>query len=594
MRRNVCWLAGWLLSALPAQDITTIGTVVDGDGRPLVAATVTFATSPADTFDALAPTEIVEAVTDAAGRFRVKLRAGREHSVWAIGPAQDGGRWRSEVHEGVVAGNVIELRAAKRSVQQPIRLTPAPELGPGPFTIEVFGPARHARVVRVPLAADGTATLPEMPIGVHMGTVCRLLDAGGRVVVGWFWPNGDRTATAAVRRCAVEVVDEQGKPVAGAHVAALVSWNVGGSGFLLAPRRIDSQIEGPLTDADGRTVVVMAEHAYGGFVAWTADQHARLSRHDPQEVHDGELQAYAASVPGDDVPVRLILRRGPVLHGTLRRGGEVLGGRAVVAAVDGVCRRLEGGTTASIGFRATHRGVTDGAGAFTIPGVGRPLAALWLGIETGDDVPTVLLPRAQVPAEAIDIDLGTWPITTLQLRADGALPPAEARFLLWAGDAREGEPMLLTGDRSGQVKVRLEPGTWFVFATDADGHAAELVTVQAGADRVVPLPVTPLARMSGRVLDADGKPVANARFSSHGWRSSGEVAAEARARLLADHQSRINGGLISRTVSDADGRFVVRFLAVAGYVPTGMLSCPSRLTDCEFRAAEDLELVLPK
>ncbi|MBL8732060.1 MAG: carboxypeptidase regulatory-like domain-containing protein, partial [Planctomycetes bacterium] len=485
MRRNVCWLAGWLLSALSAQDITTIGTVVDGDGRPLVAATVTFATSPADTFDALAPTEIVEAVTDAAGRFRVKLRAGREHSAWAIGPHEQAGRWRSEVCEGVVAGNVIELRAARRSLQQPIRLTPAPELGPGPFTIEVFGPARHARVVRVPLAADGTATLPEMPIGVHMGTVCRLLDAGGRVVVGWFWPNGDRTATAAVRRCAVEVVDEQGKPVAGAHVAALVSWNVGGSGFLLGPRRIDSQIEGPRTDADGRTVVVIADRWIQGFVAWTPDRFARLARRQPQEIRDGELLQVFQDFPGDDVPIQLILRSVPVLHGTLRRGALPLGGREVVASVAGACCMVGEHGAGSSGFYATHRGVTDAAGAFTIDGVARPIAALRLGIETGDEVPTFLLPRADVPAEAIDIDLASWPITTLQLRTDAALPPVAARFLLWPADpGRDGEPLVLVADRAGRTKVRLEPGTWFVFATDADGHAAELVTVQAGADRV--------------------------------------------------------------------------------------------------------------
>jgi hypothetical protein len=589
MSKKFGMAAAMLAGAIAAQDAATIGTFVDPDGKPIAAATVTFATTPVLLADSFAPAQIVEATTDGDGRFRTRLRTGADYSVWAIGPADATGRWRSRVTEGIVAGNMIALRAeVERAPQPPIRCVPSPELGPGPFLLEVRGPARHGPVHRLPLPADGRLALPELPLGRSM---LRLLRSDGSVAVGWFWPRGERTLSAPVRRCAVRVVDDAGKPVAGVRVAAIVSGFVGdGDGLYLRGSTIDSRIEGPPTDADGGSVIVAAEHHVQGFVAWTGDRQARVARRGNSAIVDGDLQPYSKTVPSDDVPVELVLRKAPVLRGVLRRGPEPLAGRGVVAAVNVTCHRHEKGNTSSTSFPTTQVATTDGQGRFELSSVVRPIGGLQLGFDTGEAVPTLALHRTDVPTEPIDVDLATWPLTTLRLQTGAALPPTASRFLLWPADPDQGSlPVVLVGKRSGMARARLEPGEWFVVATDGEGLAALCVSLSPGREQDLLLPTTALSEMAGRVVDADGKPMADAAFSCDGW--SGVTGADSvvdrLGRLLQRHCIAINGGLVGRSRSDSDGRFRVRFLEVPGLVPTGQI-LGREFT--EFRAAEDLEI----
>jgi hypothetical protein len=589
MSKKLGMVAALLAGALAAQDAVTIGTFVDPDGKPIAAAAVTFATTPVLLADSFAPAQIVEATTDGDGRFRTRLRTGADYSVWAIGPADATGRWRSRVTEGVVAGNVLALRAeVERAPQPPILCVPSPELGPGPFLLELRGPATHGPVHRLPLPADGRLALPELPPGRSM---LRLLRTDGSVAVGWFWPHGERTSPAPVRRCAVRVVDDAGQPVAGVRVAAIVTGFAGDDdGFYLRNRAIDSRIEGPPTDADGGSVIMAAEHHVQGFVAWTADRQARVARHGNSAILDGDLQPYSETALSDDVPVQLVLRKAPVLRGVLRRGPEPLAGRGVVAAVNVTCRRREKGNSSSTLFPTTQVATTDGQGRFELSSVVRPIGGLQLGFDTGEALPALALPRTGVPAEPIDVDLATWPLTTLRLQTGAALPPTASRFLLWPADPEHlSPPVVLVGERSGIARARLEPGEWFVVATDGEGLAALCVSLSPGREQDVLLPTTPLAVMAGRILDADGKPMADAAFSCHGWSrvTGAEPVVNRLDRLLQRHCIAINGGLVGRSRSESDGRFRVRFLPVPGLVPAGRILGTESI---EFRAAEDLEL----
>ncbi|MFN7587590.1 MAG: hypothetical protein ACK5UQ_03650, partial [Planctomycetota bacterium] len=123
-------------TTLLAQEQTTIGRFLTADGTPIANAVVTFATSRQDVFDALAPAKVVTTTTDERGAFKVKLQQGDVHSLWALGPASTEGSWCSPVQEGVVAGNVLELRGSERVAPQPLRITVPKELGAGPFTLE--------------------------------------------------------------------------------------------------------------------------------------------------------------------------------------------------------------------------------------------------------------------------------------------------------------------------------------------------------------------------------------------------------------------------------------------------------------------------
>lgn len=590
-------------TTLLAQEQTTIGRFLTADGTPIANAVVTFATSRQDVFDALAPAKVVTTTTDERGAFKIKLQQGDVHSLWAMGPTSAEGSWCSPVQEGVVAGNVLELRASERVAPQPLRITVPKELGAGPFTLEVFAAARHAPSLRVPLPADGVVTLPPLPPGQ---LVLRLLDGNGRVVVGYLWPNGERTQTAAVRSRVVEVVDENGAPVANARVAALVNWGAGGR-FFAQWRPIDSLIEGPPTDATGRSTIPLAEHAPMGFVAWTNDRHARLANNSPFIVDGVPQQPKPGEQPNAAAPIRLIARPGPVLRGTLRRGTTPLAGQRVAAVVDGECRRVEGGSSSSNGFHSLHSDATDAEGRFVLPDVARPMRALRLAWDLGDGAPCYALPRKDVPEAPLDLDVATWPLVTMRLRSDGAAPPSTSHFLLWpAAIERETEPLVLVGERSGQVRGRFEPGEWFVFATDGERCAVQLVVVLAGETATVDLASQPLARMRGRARTAAGKPAAGVQFHTDGWESSGPVSfgfdgwdkpddpnVQRLTRLLMQRITTIHRGLVNGQRTDADGVFSVPLLPMRNCVMQGYLGGIGALA-VDFRPAEGLELVLKR
>ena len=589
-------------TTLLAQEQTTIGRFLTADGTPIANAVVTFATSRQDVFDALAPAKVVTTTTDDRGVFKIKLQHGDVHSLWAMGPASAEGSWRSSVQEGVVAGKVIELRATERVAPEPLRVAVPNELGAGPFTLEVFTAARHAPPLRVPLPADGVVTLPPLPPG---RLTLRLLAGNGRVVVGWFWANGEKTQPAAVRSRVVEVVDENGAAVANARVAALVNWSTDGSAFDQR-RPIDALIEGPPTDATGRSTITLAEHAATGFIAWTSDRHARLANTRPYVVDGVPQQPKQGEGPDEAAPIRLIARPGPVLRGTLRRGTTPLAGLRVAAVVDGDCRREEGRSYASNRFHALHSGVTDAEGRFALHDVARPMRALRLAWDLGDGAPCYALPRKDVPEAPLDLDVATWPLVTMALRSDGAAPPSTSHFLLWpAAVERETTPLVLVGERSGQVRGRFEPGEWFVFATDGERCAVQLVVVPAGETATVDLASQPLARMRGRAITAAGKPAAGVQFHTQGWQSSGPVSfgfdgwdkpddpnVQRLTRLLMERVSTIHFGLVNGQRTDADGVFSVPLLPMRNCAMQGYLDGYSGLA-VEFRPAEDLELVLP-
>ncbi|MCU0866378.1 MAG: hypothetical protein MUC36_21550 [Planctomycetes bacterium] len=575
------------LATLPAQELATIGTFVDLDGNPVADATITFATSPPAVFDTFAPAQLLVATTDASGKFRVKLRQGTAYSVWALGPRQGARRLRSKVEEGVVAGSVLALRAATGQDAGTLQIDGLAGLGNGPFTAEVHTPALHGPTFRVVVPADGAVVLPDLPVGDYK---VRLFGPDQRLVIGQLDRSADRATIANLRPTAIEVVDRHGKPVAGARVGMLANLFAHESALQFTRRHHGGVVEAPPTDADGRTTIPHAVDG-GPLVAWSDTAAALLSTRGPQRIEAGVLMD--ATDAANDQPLRLVLLDAPSLRGRLHQDGVALMDRGIAVRTTIVCKSQGAAATTTQWFTQVHTARTDQNGEFGFAAMPGPIESLQLLLDTGDDVPSLALVRTEVPATPLKFDVARWPLATLQLHGDGAIPPALVRFLLWPAEPalQQLDPIVLIGDRSGRARARLEPGAWFLLATDGDSYAAEVIEVQGQEPFTVQPQLCPLARMSGRVVDGDGKPVAGAVFFPGGWSAQNPDLRTPLARQLFAHHHRVNGGLIPAARTDADGRFVVRLLTVKGCTTNGQLFGRGQAR-VEFQPAENVEIRL--
>lgn len=597
MRRLLPFLLALLASPLAAQrELTTIGTFADADGEPVPAATVTFATSPQGVYDAFAPTTVVTVMTDDRGRFRARLRTGVAYSAWAVGSRQLGkGLTCSRVVEGVIAGNVVELRATGQTPRSALKVSEVAGLGDGgPFTARIRIDARHGSPVSAPIAADGTIELPPLPDGpLHV----RILNAAGKVVVASANAIGKSVSFAVAREYRFVVRDASGAPLEGARVAFANSDYVGaGNEPFLRRRTWHALVESEPTDAGGRTSLAVRDHAVV-FMA-SAEGHAMTI----SGVMNGEWVAngqFAKEQPTfGDWPrdIGFTLQPATTLSGRVHDGGTARAGAGLRLATRlQVTKRDFGVITASIDHARDFRTDPEGRFRIDVPGPATDLQ-LWLAPGAGDAQQFLFFPRQQAHAAPVDIDLATWPLVTMQiLDGDGGPPPHAQVVLLPGGSAWEGtDPIVLHANRAGRVEARLEQGSWFAFATDGAGWHARSIPLVSAADQLLEMRLEPLARMSGRVIDAAGEPVAAARFR-FGGRESRRLEADITPveGLLRHYSMMLNNGLIDPLRTAADGTFEIRFVDIDGVTHVGNVARQGspRVT---LRAEADVTLQLTK
>lgn len=565
-----------IVVAVAAQGRATIGTFLDAEGRPVVGAEVTFATSDPLVYDAFTAPTLVTTKTDDQGRFRAELEAGRAYSVWACQGHDVAQPARSAVHEGVVAGDVLQLAVVDRSPLPRVKIAVdgfgeqlADALDGGRLRMRLRTDARHGPTWTLPIEADGTVEVPPLPAGPHAWGV---VDSDGRLVAdgsGWF---GDRLSVMPRSQVAVTVRDEQGEPVAGAVVETLVVNFVGHQqepfGGL---RALPSWLRAAPTDASGRTtlttagplgfVVAFAEGKAARAAGWTAGT----------RIVDGQLQPTPI---GGKPPTELELtvRAVQPLRGRVHRGDTPVAGVGVEVRGDivvsgaGTLR----GSSSSTSFARRLR--TSDDGSFVCADVPRPAGSIELafaGRAREDGVPVLVRARREVPAEPLDIDLARWPVVTLQALDDVGGPPGDTRVVLW-GEA-SADPVVLVADRAGRVRVQPEPGEWAVFVSD--GEAARFAMFDAkpdGEGATIELRLQPLASCTGVLLDDDERPVAGALFNLNGasWqpRDGSETAEQLWLRKLSFE---IDRRLTHGVRTDAEGRFTLRFVEIEGATLSG-------------------------
>jgi hypothetical protein len=146
-------------AVIPQQPLRALaGRVLDGSGEPVAGARVFLLHRPLPILVAAEREERREARTDAAGLFRVEVRDGRDHSVWA--------RWdqgATEIEDGVQAGTFVVLRADPRAAPATLRVLGAEAWAErGPLRYEVLAGGEQADFVPI-VAEDGSLRVPPLP-----------------------------------------------------------------------------------------------------------------------------------------------------------------------------------------------------------------------------------------------------------------------------------------------------------------------------------------------------------------------------------------------------------------------------------------------
>lgn len=325
-------------------------------------------------------------------------------------------------------------------------------------------------------------------------------------------------------RVAGRVLDERGRAVADARVTVrnLETATPGRLPIFLGGRFLDAYCAA-VTGVDGRFVVV-------GVGPGRAEVEVRAAGHQPAHVDDVELPARVTHDVGD-----IVVAAGETIAGWVsdRQGRPVIGAevrpssmsRIVVREIQKVPRRALG---SEFGLRA----VTDASGWFELPGLApgqftlhvrapghatlerenvatrtsnlrlvlEPLARLVVGLAAPGGAPAPTAP-----------DLRAEPLATgpFGIRLDGSALPvqpltaAAARELLGSALSPAGSYLVVDDVPPQGVRVQVR----------SEGHAVAEVdssAVPAGTVGQLTVVLVPEAELSGRVVDSDGVPVADA------------------------------------------------------------------------------------
>ena len=623
MRRIVhaSLVAGLLAIALPAQARKPLlGTVVDGDGKPIAGAAVECVLAP-DGPD-LPPVDVLTATTDARGRFRVDALPCAEYECWAAGPADSAGdRWITAV-ERVAVGQVVALAARERVGA---KLLPIEGLAAwqarAPFTLRTFVPGS---TVDAPVEAVDGGFVVRRAVAPFGNAPVQLLDRDGQVVVA------DSLYTAWSRRLDVpspqtvrcRVVDEAGKPVAGARIVRI--GEARRTGFeandrrtgLLAQRSSRSpasvlavtdadgvavaqiaagvDLFGEASDPRGRSVQLRAETPGKSF-AYAGRVFERLFENRNEVAKGGGRDGWTfVLTPAEPVTGRLVdggkpLRSVPVVlefQMTIasKDNWSTMWSDAITMTTDDDGRfRCDGvpahATLQRVSFRVTNAqlAASDGAPHALHPVFQRPLG------ERGD------------AKRELIVDLAALCAVTLSVRDDGGAPDRATQVAVVAAQTARSEFDRIepfAPDASGRVVVLVERGDWLAVACTRDGIAVQPFDAEAPT-AAVELAIEPFSTMRARLVDADGKPVVGASFRVSGQGASG-IDGDLPAKLRQWMAQSGNGALLGRAKSGADG--IVRAPMIVAPLSTtrGQFQLDARRSAAIQAAPEDLGDVVVK
>lgn len=598
-----------LAAAAPAQDAPRhrplIGRFVDPDGNPVAGATVTVAWNPGG-HPGLGPAGTATGTTDARGYFTVPAPGNAILCAWATGPLaapagagapedglspaptggtaedaaaaraepEDAGAWVTGPVRCTIGTPRLELTAARRARPRRIAIEGLDDWRElGPFRLRVH-PCSFVDLAReVPVADDGTAELPLLPAG---RIPAELVASDGEVLfLRTSLPRGDRLSLPAPVTVQVIAKDAAGAPVQGVaihhRVGDLRRWH-GEDGLQTGPRV--RWRRAATTGADGTASVRMPLGEDPLRAADLRDFVLRASKQGCADSHSGRegvLFYDGRKQPADMEPpaaLPFVMAPAQPLRGRLDLPPERLPEHLRLCwiskiAEDNGWTHLPRDEVLAIG--------TDGTFAFpSLPLDAYQIAlhagpAPWPGEDGGAPVPLplALMPSEDRPAAGFDPLPGELQRTTVQIRGLEGTPCTGATGVATVQIRNDfpidTPPLSFPFDVQGRASVLLPAGKWVIVVVNEDGFAHGEAYDAEGRARPLELQLEPWHQIAGTVIDGEGRPVPGATVSvvqtSSTW-------APGEPDRLRDAIARMAQSRFARTETSAEGRFVLRFLAM--------------------------------
>jgi len=291
----------------------------------------------------------------------------------------------------------------------------------------------------------------------------------------------------------------------------------------------DAELTGRVVAADGTPLtgaIVQAAQRDGTVLGLAlSEAGGRFSVHGlpPGRVVDvaaglwGYVSAERQGVGTSTRDVKLVLPRRRMGFGRVLDSGEKPLAEALVTA------RAGARANAAPGDATKVRTGPDGRYELPLPGAPVDLVVTAAGFAPlqvrGIEVPAgpgrvalgtvVLAPAVAFEGRLVDLGGGPVPGGRVQVLADdGTSVRAQAERL-------ERSPVAARSDEAGQVRVEdLDPGRRYLLRIAADGFLPRRLTgIQAPAAEILLIELHPAARLTGRVVDEDGEPVAAAEIT---------------------------------------------------------------------------------
>lgn len=567
MSRLPVFALGLLLAAVPAaQDLRPlIVRVVDDKAEPVAAAEVHAHWNRHGI--ELGPTESASATTDVRGYCRLDLpRCGDVHA-YALGPPdQEGTRAASALTLLAVGMPRAQLSLAGRSRQTQVTVTGLAawqELGPFKLYVDLV-PAVAAGL-ELELDAEGRATLPPLPAGrsPHL----ELLTRTGETLCHFPGRSGPALPVPAPFVLQVEVQNKDGTPVQGAAIRHRSAYRHHFVGHQILDTRSRFRLLGT-TGPDGKVAVSVPSDRdpFGADSDLSLVLQASAKGHAPAFSGFDNGKPFVSGRCLDDgqrpTSLRFALDPSAPLHVALApglfRAGEPL--------------RIQWISKIAQNSGWTHLPMST---VGTIDARGTVLCDLPLDAY---DIRFAVAPRRpDGGSEPVPVALRGLPTLVAQHAACGAqlrpvriavrdgngspLPAAEVLVVTDLEASRQGAYQLaLRTDATGRCEVLLAAPPVLFLVVQPAGYAYALLEGDEGEDPPgIELRLAPLDEVHGTVVDADDRPVADARIASHRFQYShiGHVTAEDQA---LDAVAAIAQQRFLTTETAADGSFVLRLL----------------------------------